>query len=168
MHPTPSQPDHRLNLLLSWGGWRPDSWADRMACLLEPMGVQSLRVRTARQAEQVIRTTAIHVAVVDLGLPMDFGASAPCEDAGPRVLEMLKRATAGAGGGAGDGGGVPTVIVRSPRSQRDACREMTAALHFNAFAVVDRRSADVEQMLKLLQRVLERHYQGRWPSASGN
>lgn len=133
-----------------------------MACLLAPMGVQSLRVRTARQAEQVIRTTPIHVAVVDLGLPMDFGAAAPCDDAGPRVLDMLKRTTAAGGFG------IPTVIVRSPRSQRDACREMTAALHFNAFAVIDRRSADVEQMLKLLQRVLDRHYQGRWPSPNGN
>jgi hypothetical protein len=40
---------------------------------------------------------------------------------------------------------------------------MSAALRSDAFAIVDRRSADVELMLKVLQRALERFYQGRWP-----
>lgn len=148
----PGDPEQgRLNLLLSWGGWRPDSWADRMAALLEPLGITSLKARTARQAEQVIRTTPIHVAVVDLGLPLDFGS--PSDEAGARILDVLGRLESPP----------PTVIVRSPRSSRDMAREMSAALRFDAFAVVDRRSADVELMLKVLQRAMERFYQGRWP-----
>lgn len=141
----------RLNLLLSWGGWRPDSWADRMAALLEPMGVTSLKARTARQAEQVIRTNPVHVAVVDLGLPLDFGS--PSDEAGPRVLDLLRRMQ----------DPPPVVVVRSPRALRDMHRDMCAALRCDAFAVVDRRSADVEMMLKVLQRCMDRFYHGRWP-----
>lgn len=145
--------DCRLNLLLSWGGWRPDSWADRMAALLEPLGVVSHKARTARDAERVIRSTPIHVAVVDLGLPLDFGS--PSDEAGARLLDVLSRLDAPP----------PVVVVRSPRSSREAAREMSAALRFDAFAVVDRRSADVELMLKILQRAMERFYHNRWPHA---
>jgi len=141
----------RLNLLLSWGGWRPDSWADRMAALLEPMGVTSLKARTARQAEQVIRTSPVHVAVVDLGLPLDFGA--PSDEGGCRILDLLQRLSSPP----------PVVVVRSPRATPEMRRDMCAALRHDAFAVVDRRSADVELMLKVLQRCMERFYHGRWP-----
>jgi len=57
----------------------------------------------------------------------------------------------------------PVVVVRSPRTIRDMNRDMCAALRCDAFAVVDRRSADVELMLKVLQRCMERFYHGRWP-----
>lgn len=149
-----AQSGGRLNLLLSWGGWRPDSWADSMECLLRPMGVQSMRARTARQAEQVIRSSPIHIAVVDLGLPLDVPADQTgCEEAGCRILDLLRRLPSPP----------PTVIVRSTRASREAARDLSAALRFNAFAVVDRTSADVELMLKVLQRCLDRCYHGRWP-----
>ncbi len=141
----------RLNMLLSWGGWRTDSWADRVACLLEPMGVTSHRAATARQAEHVIRTHQVHIAVVDLGLPLD--ESQPAEEAGARILELLKRMSCPP----------PTVVVASPSSQRQQSRDLSAALRADAFAVVDRRSADVELMLKVLQRAMERFYHGQWP-----
>jgi hypothetical protein len=125
-----------------------------MDCLLRPMGVESIRARTARQAEEVIRTSPIHIAVVDLGLPLDVpGDHAAAEEAGCRVLDLLRRLPAPP----------PTVVVRSTRASREAARDLAAALRFNAFAVVDRTSADVELMLKILQRCLERFYQGRWP-----
>lgn len=142
---------NRLNLLLSWGGWRPDSWADHMAALLEPMGVQSLKASTVRQAEDVIRHREVHIAVVDLGLPID--ARCPEQEGGARILDLLRRLE----------NPPPTVIVNSPRSARDAVRDMSAALRFDAFAVVDRTGADVEVMLKVLQRALDRFYRGRWP-----
>src|SRR5581483_887147 len=109
------------------------------------------KARTARQAEQLIRTYPIHVAVVDLGLPLDFGS--PSDEAGARVLELLRRTASPP----------PVVVVRSPRTVRDMHREMCAALRCDAFAVVDRRNADMEMMLRVLQRALERFYQGRWP-----
>lgn len=121
------------------------------------MGVASIRARTARQAEQSIRTQQIHIAVVDLGLPLD--ASSACsshrhsEEGGARILDMLRRLETPP----------PTVVVKSTRFTRDAHRDLAAALRSDAFAVVDRTSADVELMLKVLQRCMERFYQGRWP-----
>ncbi len=157
------QPLIRLNLLLSCASWRADSWADRLPCLLEPMGIHSVRARSARQAERVIRTVPVHIAVVDLGLPLDesqqSGPSGPGEESGPRILELLARLEAPP----------PTVVVKGPRSGRDNNREMAAALRSGAFAVVDRAGVDVEQMLEVLRRCLHRFYHGRWPgSGSGS
>jgi hypothetical protein len=87
----------RLNLLLSYAGWQAESWADRLPRLLEPMGVCALRAATGREATEVIRSSPIHIAIVDLGLPLDGrlpAADKPCpmaEEAGPRILELLSR-----------------------------------------------------------------------------
>lgn len=149
-----SRPRGRLNLLLSCATWRDDTWADRLPCLLEPMGVSAVRATTARHAERVIRTTPIHIAVVDLGLPLDESADSD-DEAGTRVLDLLARL----------GEPVPTVVVQSPRSQRDGRRTMAAALNCGAFAVVDRSAADLEFMLGIMRRCLDRFYVGRWPTA---
>lgn len=150
----------RLNLLISCASWRNDSWADRLPRLLEPMGIQSVRARSARQAEQVIRTVPVHIAVVDMGLPLE--ESRPDaegnpnnnnEESGPRILELLKRLDSPP----------PTVIVKSHRGHRDECRHLNAALRCGVFAVVDRSTIDVEPMLKILQRCLFRFYEDRWP-----
>ncbi|MGE3107190.1 MAG: hypothetical protein AB7G11_02825 [Phycisphaerales bacterium] len=152
----------RLNLLISYGSWRHDSWADRLPCLLEPMGIRSVRARSAREAEKVIRTLPVHIAVVDMGLPLDEpGPDATdrpakpieSEEAGPRLLELLRRLDSPP----------PTVIVKSARTHRDDCRHVSAALRCGAFAVVDRSAADLERMLDVLRRCLARFYQDRWP-----
>ncbi len=154
--PTGSEgvPGGRLNLLLSYAGWEQDSWVDRLPRLLEPMGVCSLRAQTGAQATEVIRrTTHIHIAVVDLGLPLDTKPAS--EEAGPKLLEILGRLKQPP----------PTVIVKRSRGHRDDCREITAALRAGAFAVIDRPTdmRGVEILLDVLRRVLSRHYQGRWP-----
>ena len=59
---TVSQP--RLNLLLSYGGWRDDELERQLPPLLRPMGVQCLEARTGMQAEDLVRRERIHVAVV--------------------------------------------------------------------------------------------------------
>lgn len=162
--PSSGGPGGRLNLLLSWAGWRTDSWADALPPLLEPLGVTSLRARTARQAEHTIRSIHIHIAVVDLGLPLDdaggtglrpvSSASASQEESGPRILELLRRLESPP----------PTVVVKGPRTARDESRHMAAALRCGAFAVVDRSGANLEQMLDVLRRCLHRFYQDRWPT----
>ncbi len=149
-----SKPGGRLNLLLSCATWRDDTWADRLPHLLQPMGISSVRATTARHAERVIRTTPIHIAVVDLGLPLDEPADA-AEEAGTRVLDLLARLS----------DPVPTVVVQSPRTQRDGRRSMAAALNCGAFAVVDRSAADLEFMLGVMRRCLDRFYGSRWPTA---
>ncbi|MFN0010696.1 MAG: hypothetical protein ACKVS8_03530 [Phycisphaerales bacterium] len=154
------RPGGRLNLLLSCASWRDDTWADRLPCLLEPMGISAVRAMTARHAERVIRSTPIHIAIVDLGLPLDEACDAGATaagvegEAGTRVLDLLARLT----------DPVPTVIIQAPRSQRDGRRTMAAALNCGAFAVVDRAAADLEFMLGVMRRCLDRHYGSRWPT----
>ncbi|MBM4108662.1 MAG: hypothetical protein FJ255_07590 [Phycisphaerae bacterium] len=146
----------RLNLLLSYAGWHPEPWVDHLPRLLEPMGVSSLRAGTGREASELIRTHRIHVAVVDLGLPLDDRD--PCaEEGGPRLLELLARLE----------NSPPTVAVKPPRTSAEDRRCLNAALRLGAFAVVDRPRglADLNVMLEVLQRALSRFYRGQWPSA---
>ena len=149
-------PGGRLNLLLSYAGWQPDSWADRLPRLLEPMGVRSHRAATAREATRVIETIPIHVAIVDLGLPLDDRCQAS-DEAGPRLLDLLARTSTHP----------PTVIIKRQRTARDDRRELAAALRAGAFAVIDRPAdtRDLESMLDVLRRILTRHYRGRWPGS---
>jgi DNA-binding response OmpR family regulator len=149
----------RLNLLLSSAGWQPDTWADRLAPLLEPMGIHSFRVRTGREASSVIQGNRVHIAVVDLSLPLDACASAPSnEEGGPRLLELLQRLEQPP----------PTVVITRGRGHRDDSREVAAALRAGAFAVIDRprQPGDLELMLEVLRRCLGRFYQGRWPGCA--
>jgi CheY-like chemotaxis protein len=150
-------PRGRLNLLLSYAGWRDESWADRLPRLLEPMGIASLRADTGRHASQVIARHPIHMAVVDLGLPLDH-TDERTEEAGTRLLELLRRLDQPP----------PTVVVKRGRSHRDDSREINAALRAGAFAVIDRPNSqpDLERLLEVLRRCLTRHYQGRWPGGA--
>jgi hypothetical protein len=150
-----SVPGGRLNLLLSYAGWHPESWVDRLPRLLEPMGVRSLRANSGRQASEVLRGNQVHIAVVDLGLPLDECDKSDLHEGGSRLLDILSRLDQPP----------PTVVVKSSRSHRDNCREMAAALRAGAFAVIDRPrdSTDLELLLEVLRRCLRRYYEGRWP-----
>jgi CheY-like chemotaxis protein len=119
------------------------------------MGIQSHRAGDAREASRVIETTPIHVAVVDLALPLEGSAR---EEAGPRVLELLARLSTPP----------PTLVIKRGRTSRDDQREMAAALKAGAFAVLDRPRVqeDMERLLELFRRVLIRHYANRWPDQS--
>jgi DNA-binding response OmpR family regulator len=151
---TPQLFGGRLNLLLSYAGWARESWADRLPLLLEPLGIRSLRASSGRQASQVISESPVHIAVVDLGLPLDE-AHRESEEGGARLLELLSRLRQPP----------PFVVVKTARTRRDESREIATALRLGAFAVVDRPrdSSDLELMLEVLRRCLHRHYRGRWP-----
>lgn len=154
----------RLNLLLTFGGWQRDSWADRLPRVLEPIGVRSLRAHTAREAADLIRSYPIHIAVVDLRLPFDAippsspvapGAqamAAALEEAGTRVLDLLSRLASPP----------PTIVIKRGRSTREDAREMQHALRIGACAALD-PPVHIEDMLRALQRTLHRFYGGQWP-----
>ena len=154
-------PANRLNLLLSYAGWDETPWVDRLPTLLDPMGIQSHRAADAREATRVIESMPIHVAVVDLALPLERAMceSDRCEEAGPRVLALLARLKTPP----------PTLVIKRGRTNRDDRREMAAALKAGAFAVLDRPRAqqDLETLLEVLRRVLSRHYANRWPGQAG-
>jgi CheY-like chemotaxis protein len=127
------------------------------------MGITSLRAASGCQARRVIQTHRIHIAVVDLGLPLDEpGQTCPdrehapdLDEGGPRLLELLARLEQPP----------PVIAVKRRRSERDDVRDLNAALRLGAFAVVDRPKelGDLNLILNVLRRCLERHYQGRWP-----
>ncbi len=143
----------RLNLLLSFGGWRDDALERQLPPLLRPMGVHCLEARTGSEAEQVLRSQRIHVAVVDVSVPMSDGVLGS-DAAGSRILQILRRLEQPP----------PTVVVRPPQpSQREATRGLHAMLAEGAFAVLD-RPFPVESLLETLRRILQRHYAGTWPS----
>ena len=124
------------------------------------MGVRSLRAGTGAQASRVIANNRIHMAVVDLGLPLDEptpGGSRE-ESAGPRLLDILRRLDQPP----------PTVVIKRGRGHREDSREIAAALRTGAFAVVDRPQSqtDLELLLEVLRRCLLRFYQGRWPGGT--
>jgi len=151
----------RLNLLLSYSGWQEDPWIERLPRMLEPLGVRSLKAGSGREATRVIERQPIHIAVVDLALPFEevaaSGAGGACEEAGPRLLDVLRRLEAPP----------PTVVVKRKKTQRDDRRELAASLRAGAFAVIDRphTTNELESLLDVLRRILHRHYAGRWPSA---
>ena len=151
----------RLNLLLSFAGWEPNPWVERLPKMLEPMGVRSLTAGSGVEAGRVIEQHTVHIAVVDLGLPLDPAKGHPSggPSGGARLLEILRRLSQPP----------PTVVVRHDPAAREMKREMTAALRAGAFAVVDRprEQRELEIMLEVLRRCMNRHYGDQWPGRAG-
>ncbi len=162
--PSDRREDGRLNLLLTYGGWRTDSWADCLPRLLAPLGVRTWRADSGREAADVLRRGEIHLAIVDLRLPMERrrescpvgGEDPSTEEGGSRLLQLLQRSSAPP----------PTIVVKPARTARDDARNLAEALRHGVFAVVD-RPVDLELMLEVFRRALRRHYKDRWPG-SGN
>lgn len=150
----------RLNLLVSYGGWRERSWADQLPDVLHPLGIRSIRVHSGEEAEHVLRETPIHIAVVDLMIPLrqvkedEAGEAQPSpEPAGMRVVQLLRRVRPAP----------PTVVVRPRQAvHRENVRSLGSALREGAFAVLDTPVA-LESMLRVMHRIVSRHYANAWP-----
>lgn len=148
-HPDPNA---RLNLLLSYGGWREHAAVRQLPRLLEPMGIHALQADTGEEAASLIQHQPVHIAVVDLEIPLTRCGSRPVPG-GARILQLLRRLDQPP----------PTIVVR-PRqaSNRQDVRELMASLRGGAFAVID-RPLQLDTILDTLRRVLRRHYQDAWP-----
>ncbi len=146
----------RLNMMLSYGGWKDESWADRLPRLLAPLGVRTYRVSSGAEATRLLQSEdPIHLAIVDLMLPIQpsEGGRATTEgEGGPRLLQLLARLESPP----------PTIVVQRAGVSREAAQQLVKALAFGAFACVD-RPVDLEVMLEVFRRALRRHYQDRWP-----
>tara|TARA_B110000263_G_C14944747_1_gene345268 strand:- start:5 stop:499 length:495 start_codon:yes stop_codon:yes gene_type:complete len=151
--------DHnkRLNLLLTCGSWRQDSPILQLPQLLGPFGIRSLTAKNGEEAVKVIESSSIHIAIVDLAIPLKIGSSDK-RPGGERVLQLLRRLNPQP----------PTIVIR-PRqtSTRENARSLARSLHEGAFTVVD-RPAMLETLLDALQRALRKHYSNRWPDQNWN
>lgn len=148
---TGDRKDIRLNLLLSSGGWRSSDAVQQLPDLLAPLGVRSHIAESGDEAADLIRQMPIHIAMVDLEIPLSRNSSA--EAAGPRVLQMLRRLEPTP----------PTVVIRPPQpTVRESQRTLCSALREGAFAVID-RPLQIESMLEVMRRILKRYYRNAWP-----
>jgi len=152
----------RLNLLLSYGGWRDQSFADLLPQLLSPLGIRSIRVETGEEAEDIIRKIVVHIAVVDLAIPLKRASASSTSSAcvntsgGAKTLQLLRRLEHVP----------PTIVIRPPEpSVRESARSLVQSLREGAFAVLD-RPVNIEDMLDVMRRVLRRHYEDGWPQTS--
>jgi len=147
----------RLNLLLSCAGWRRDAALDQLPALLAPLGIHSLKASSGEEAADLITSFHVHIAVVDLAIPLQRigGASmSNPSEGGPRILQLLRRLEQPP----------PTVVVRPPQpATRESARGLIQALREGAFAVLD-QPVDLESMLEVLRRILRRHYADCWPA----
>ena len=149
----------RLNLLLTYGGWREHAFADQLPVLLDRFGIQCLRAQSGDEVSDVVRRAEVHIAVIDLSIPMHprrpDAQPARTVQAGPRVLQLLRRLDLPP----------PTIIVR-PRQvdPAESNRILAEALRDGAFTVLD-DPVPIESMLQALERVVRRHYRDHWPAA---
>ncbi len=150
--PDLSPAESRLNLLLSYDRSPPGSVIEQLPRLLAPMGIRSIRVTSGEGAARIITELAIHIAVVDLAMPLV--SSDPSKPAGPRVLQLLRRLEQPP----------PTVVIRPPQPiARESARGLADALREGAFAVLD-RPINLETILEVMRRILRRHYSDLWPT----
>ena len=145
----------RLNLLLTYGGWRDMPAVLQLPRLLEPMGIRAMQAESGDEAARIINREPVHIAVVDLEIPIDArpGMAARPRSGGAKLLQLLKRLET-----------PPPTIVVKPRhgSAREHARSLSQSLREGAFAVLD-RPLELESLLDVLRRVLQRHYRNGWP-----
>ena len=167
MTDTPTQPDPRMNarfnvLLTEDREHSPGHWTRQLPRLLQPQGVRAYVARTGREAVALVNDVEIHAALIDLATPQDAPAnpapgnspSSVGDAQGLWVLEVLRRLP----------NRPPVVVVNSRAIARiEAQRCLNQALRLGAFTVVNRPS-DIEDMLNVIRRLIDRQYEGAWPS----
>ena len=131
-------------------------WTRQLPRLLKPQGVQAFVARTGREAVAMVNDLEIHAALVDLATPQDDGQTGSgtlSEAQGLWVLEVLRRLPAR-----------PPIVVVNSRAiaRKEAQRFLNDALRLGAFSVVNRPS-DIEDMLAVIRRLIDRQYEGAWP-----
>ena len=151
--------EQRLNVLLNEAG---EEWADQLPRLLEPQGVRAIRVGDVNEAVNVIERMPVHALVVDVHLPMEKrlergGQADSAAAGGLKLLRVIQRVDPTP----------PAVIVRDRRfDARQDDRLLSEALKLDVFSVLD-EPVQLEQLLEVLRRLLQRFYGGSWPGAGG-
>ncbi len=156
--PQPEQPhtDARFNVLLASDRQHAiEHWSRQLPALLQPQGVHAYVVGSGRDAIQVVETYAIHAAVIDLGTPRSPDArDRGVTPGGIWLLEVFKRLPQR-----------PPVVVVNPRTpaERQVQRLLNEALRLGAFSVLN-QPVQLDALLSVIRRLLEREYRGQWPS----
>ncbi len=143
----------RLNVLLTEDrDHAPEHWTRTLPRLMQPLGVESFVARTGEEAVDVTQRIDIHAALIDLATPRDNHSAA--DDAGLWLLEVLTRQP-----------NTPPIVVVNSRAltTMQVHKFLNDALRLGAFTVVN-RPVQLESLLAVIQRVLDRHFDGTWPN----
>jgi len=123
-----------------------EGWHQTVRGLLEPQGVQTLSARSGREALELIESTPVHVAVLDMQMPQLGGL---------QVVRMMREVQQARGRGAA----VPAAILLANELNSHLLRE---ALAMHVFSVLS-KPVDFNVLLDSLARVLKRYHASRWP-----
>ena len=137
-----------------------EHWTRQLPRLLSPQGVEAIVAKTGQEAIEITRQTDIHAALIDLSTPQDKNNRAMTVSGVPGgiwLLEVLSRSPARP----------PIVIVNSRTfTERQIQRSLNDALRLGAFSVVN-QPVQLETLLDVIQRLLDRRYDGAWPGRGG-
>lgn len=122
-----------------------DEWHRTVARLLEPQGVETLTVRTGREALDLIESRPIHAVVLDAQMPQLGGL---------QVIRLIRDVRAWR---------TPAVILLTNHLTNHLLRE---ALGMQVFSVLA-KPVDLNVLLDTLARVLRRFHENRWPADVG-
>lgn len=140
----------RFRVLLTEDRARPDEhWTRQVPPLLGPLGVEAKIANDSKQALDILESTEIHAAVIDLNTP------APKNDAagGLWLLQVIQRLPHTP----------PVVVVNSHSySQKQSGRMLNQALDLGAFSVIN-WPVQIDTLLSTFQRLIERAYGNSWP-----
>jgi two-component system sensor histidine kinase RpfC len=123
-----------------------EGWHQTVRRLLEPQGVQTLSARSGREALELIESTPVHVAVLDMQMPQLGGL---------QVVRMMREVQQNRGRGSV----VPPAILLANELNSHLLRE---ALAMHVFSVLS-KPVDFNVLLDSLARVLKRYHSSRWP-----
>ena len=123
-----------------------EGWHQTVRRLLEPQGVQTLSARSGREALELIESTPVHVAVLDVQMP---------QLGGMQVVRMMREHRQGDPKRVE----VPAAILLANDLNSHLLRE---ALAMHVFSVLS-KPVDFNVLLDALARVLRRYHASRWP-----
>ena len=114
------------------------------ALVLEPQGVETIQVRSGREALARIEGGDIHLAVLDNNMPQLGGL---------QIVKILRESKCS-----------PPAILLARDLNAPLLHE---ALVMRVFSVLG-KPVDVNVLLQTLARAVHRHYAGRWPDLASN
>ncbi|QDU34812.1 hypothetical protein KS4_28880 [Poriferisphaera corsica] len=135
-----------------------EHWTHQLPRLLGPQGVEAVVAKNGREAIDISNELEVHAAVIDLATPQDAANRAYTSSGMPGgiwLLEVLSRLPKHP----------PIVIVNSRTyTPRQIHRFLHDALRLGAFSVIN-QPVQLEQLLGVIQRIMQRQYNGYWPGS---
>ncbi|MGD1277320.1 MAG: response regulator [Tepidisphaeraceae bacterium] len=131
-----TKPTNRFTVVLANA---QEDWHQTVCGLLEPQGVHAVSARSGREALELLESTLVHAAVLDVQMPQLGGLQVI------RLLRELHKPT-------------PAILLTNHLTSH----LLHEALGMQVFSVLS-KPVDLNVLLDALARVLRRYHENRWP-----